>query len=216
LSGFDGSVAIIDLATNKVTKTLTGIGAGCERMAFVSDQLLVLNKGGYGVDSTITAIDYKADTIIKRIKTGDNPSSLASSTDGNLWILSSGAYDFVSMTTTPAKLGKLFSDGTITYPNGSFKNISQGADDLVVNIDGDLFFNNPGEMQISVVRRNSNTITKFADGFFYGLAAKEDEIWATDAKDYSSAGQVIIFKNDGTRRDSFVTGVTPGEIYFKY
>jgi hypothetical protein len=121
----------------------------------------------------------------------------------------------VSLTSTPAKLGKLFSDGTIIYPNGSFKNIPQGADDLVVNIDGDLFFTNPGANQISVVRRNSNTIKKFADGIFYGLASKNEEIWATDAKDYSSAGQVVIFTNDGTKRDSFPTGIIPGEIYFK-
>ena len=58
--------------------------------------------------------------------------------------------------------------------------------------------------------------TTFAAGSFFALGydPKEDLIYASDAKDFSSNGEVIVFDRGGEEMIRFVAGIIPGNFHF--
>ena len=50
----------------------------------------------------------------------------------------------------------------------------------------------------------------------YGLACdpKTGYLYCADAKSFDSAGEVVIYKPDGTKIGSFSTGIGPGQMVF--
>jgi len=88
-TGIDGKVAVIDLNTLSVSKTIP-VGSGAEEMAISQEKLYVCNSGGFGSDSTLTIIDVVSDEVIGSIEVGDNPNSIEKDGEGFLWVACSG------------------------------------------------------------------------------------------------------------------------------
>lgn len=210
--GFTGSVAIVDLTNRKILKTIEAVGGGCERMLRLSDELWVTNSGGFGNDSTIAVINLTSETKTKSIPTGKNSNSLVKAADGNIWVIGKGFIDYFAQIFGPGEL-------TLLTPAGAFIRsipLSNGAEDLIQNAAGDLFFNESGTIQKLPASSSLNDSEKFADGYFYEIAVSPTgEIWATDAKDFASPGEVSVFKTDGSVRKKVAAGIIPGCIVFQ-
>ena len=207
--GLTGSVAKVNLNTHAV---LTNIptGHGPEKMVRLGDKVYVANSGGYGKDSTLTEILITSDSPqILALPAGINPSMLVFNNQ-KLYYLCKGFY----LDTDPK--------GYLDYVNGgSGIETPASSDDLLVD-------ENTGEMYFF----GGNKIYKATSGAQgpqfsawlspnvsglqtpYGLAFDKDQnlLYCADAKDYSSAGKVYVFKTDGTQMGSFRTGLLPGEI----
>lgn len=215
--GLTGSVAVVQLSSFKIEKTIFGIGSGCERMIKSGGSVWVANSGGFGTDSTVVEIGISTESKLKTIQTGENPNSFATDGIGNVWVLSKGAYDWATMTGSNGRVGRLdFGLQALIYPDASMAFLHNGTEDLVRNTAGDLFFNDASFGEIKVIRNGGTAVEKFADGYFYDLAVSPTgEIWATDAKDFTQFGEVSVFKNDGTKRIGFNTGIIPGGVVFR-
>ena len=54
------------------------------------------------------------------------------------------------------------------------------------------------------------------DGFYYSMMIRNNELFATDAKDFSSEGDLKIFDlNSGVLLETVKTGIIPGDIVFQ-
>ncbi|MCX8490991.1 MAG: hypothetical protein ORN54_07985, partial [Cyclobacteriaceae bacterium] len=89
-NGITGTLKVIDLVTNKVTKSIA-TGKGTNRMLKVGNLVYVANAGGYGTDNTVKVIDSNTDAVVASITTGDNPNSLQKDNEGNIWVTADGA-----------------------------------------------------------------------------------------------------------------------------
>jgi hypothetical protein len=203
--GLSGSLAKIDLLTNKVIKTIP-TGSGPEKMfAYGNDILLVANSGGYGVDSTVLMVGMFDDEVdYKHFLKEKNPACLARMNSGDVFALCKGYYDDLNST---GWLGN-FGPNTVGIP------VDKYADDLVASPDGSaLYFLGGG----AIWMYNNNAVSKLFDQPAYGLACHPTtgDLYCADGKDFNSAGEVVIYKPDGTKTGSFPTGIAPGEIIFR-
>jgi hypothetical protein len=79
-----------------------------------------------------------------------------------------------------------------------------------------------GENKINTVNLSSKQvsalITGLAGEYFYGFGFDEKykKYYVCDAKDFSQAGQVIIYDKTGLRITSLTAGVAPSKVYFRY
>lgn len=199
--GISGSLAVVDLNNNSVIKTIP-TGSGPEKMYAVnSDVLYVANSGGYGVDSTVAVFSMFMDEVQNKFVVGEkNPACLANS-ENRTFALCKGYY---MDTTSVGWLGD-FGPNTVGIPVGKY------ADDLVAAPDGStLYFLSGG----AIWTYKNNTVSKLLDQPAYGLACHpaNGNLYCADGKDFNSAGEVVIYKPDGTKTGSFPTGIAPGEI----
>lgn len=200
--GLSGSIAVIDLNNNNVIKTIP-TGSGPEKMlALNSDVLYVANSGGYGVDSTVVVFSMFVEQVQHRFTVGGkNPACLARLTTGAAFALCKGYYD------DPSSAGWLgdFGPNTVGIPTDKY------ADDLVASPDGTtLYFLGGG----AIWSYKDNAVSKLFDFPAYGLACHPTtgNLYCADGKDFNSAGEVVIYKPDGTKVGAFPTGIAPGEI----
>ncbi len=204
LDGLTGSVAKVDLNTNSVIKTIpTGIGP--DKMLRRADRVYVANSGGYGVDASITEILTANDQVqIKPIPTGKNPSTLAWH-DQKLFYLCKGYF----LDANP--IGWLNFEAN----TGPGLEVPSYSDDLQVDPDnGDLFFIGGG----NVYRGNASNLEGSLSILFaqsaYGLGfdSAQNLLYCADAKDFASAGEVVVYTTSGTQTSRFRCGIAPGEV----
>jgi DNA-binding beta-propeller fold protein YncE len=206
--GVTGSVARIDLNTNKVVNT-TLVGSGPEKMVFLeqSRYLFVANSGGYGVDSTVAsiAVDNNDQLVSRHVIPGQkNPCCLTvhSQSGFNPWyVMCKGYWN----DTSEGWLGL----GFINPITGI--SVPKGSDDLVVTASAYYFTSGT-----AIYSNVNGAMTKLFDQPAYGLNVEPStgNLFCADAKDFSSAGEVVVRKTDGTVVRSFRAGVAPGEIVF--
>lgn len=200
--GLSGSLAKINLSTNKVEKTIP-VGSGPEKMLLsANDILYVANSGGFGIDSNVTVFRLFADTLVAKLKTGAaNPACLARA-NNTLFALCKGYYN--DSNPLDGWLGDV-------GPNTIGFNVEKYADDLVASPNGETLYFIAGS---GIWMYKNHAISKLADQPAYGLTCHPTtgNLYCADGKDFNSAGKVYVFKPDGTKIDSFSTGISPGEI----
>ncbi len=209
--GVTGSVARIDLNTNQVVNT-TLVGSGPEKMIFseVSNLLHVANSGGYGVDSTVASIGVDGSNQVpsKKVIPGQrNPCCLTKDGIGYLPALVLCKGDWAD----PNSLGWIGHPYNVPVTGSS---VPKGCDDLVYSpFDGMRYFSS-GSAVYSLGGLAGTT--KIFDQAAYGLGVEPSSgnLYCADAKDFSSAGEIVVRKPDGTVVTTFRAGVAPGEIVF--
>ncbi|MBK9337502.1 MAG: hypothetical protein IPM98_13405 [Lewinellaceae bacterium] len=209
--GLTGSVLKVDLNTLEIVQTIP-VGKGPEKMIRQGDGLVaVANSGGFGVDSTVSILNLGNTAELSRlVAPGKNPGSLA---------------------VAPFAVGPL-GPYTIAHCRGSFLDAAPAGwvgapmaiagishaipaygDDLVAAPDGQtLFFAAGGK----IYALDKNGLSARFDQTAYGLGCDPATgyLYCTDAKDFNSAGEVVIYKPDGERVGAFPAGVAPGEVVF--
>jgi len=215
-NGAAGYVKVIDLNTFAVTKTIA-TGTGTERMKKLGNTVFVVNSGAFSLDSTLVLLDTQTDDIAQTIElTGHNPTSLQLDANDNLWVLCKGFSDWNDPTNNiNGRLIKL--NSTTNMEEESYDLAGTGAVDLVMDKTGStLYYNFFG----SIYSHNVNSATLdnqvFVSRYFYSLGFDpvSNYLYAADAGDFASDGQVFRYDVSGNVVDSFSTGVVPGNFTF--
>lgn len=218
--GLTGSVAVVNLQTNLVEKTIP-TGSGPEQMLLTGGRLYVANSGGGfgGIDSTIAVIDIVTENVISKIKVGINPNSLVMDKNGAIWAGCSGFTDWADPANplnTPGNLARV-ENGTVTFS----VNVPEQAYDLTINADGDhLYFlanNYGGNIYSMAITETLFNLNPFATGAYYALGfdAVEKTILAGDARDFQSNGEVKVFDLSGNEKRVIPAGIIPGDFQVK-
>lgn len=207
-NGFAGSIAKVDLNTRKVLKTIPLPGP--EKMYLLNaTTLLVANSGGFGLDSTVSAINLSSETETSRQEvSGTSPGGFAQApfqANGPL-VLCKGGFSVPNFDPLPGWVGSISSGTGFAIPNSS--------DDLCDAPTGkEVYFFGGG----SIWAIDAGGLRKLFDQPAYGFGCHpvSGTLYCADPKDFNSNGRVSIRRTDGTVITTFECGIAPGEVVFR-
>jgi YVTN family beta-propeller protein len=219
---FPGEVLVINTQNLHVIDTIQ-VGNQPEHLLISGNRLFVAN-GKWGNDNSVSVIDIAADTVIKTIQVGDGPTDLVETSDHSIWVICQGKIVYNNDWTQIIEE----TDSRLVRINA--ETLEKTAD-VIIGSKGDAF--NPWLIAKCATKNiicfaeaggiysfNTQTLTPSADpivpGFFYGLGINPSNgnIFALEAKGYTSNGAVHIYSAGGTLLKSFETGVGPNGIVF--
>jgi hypothetical protein len=221
--GLTGTVKVLDLTTNKVTKTITNVGVGSNRMAKIGANVYVTNSGGYKTPyDKLTIIDSNTDAIVDHVIIADNTNSLQIDKDANLWIASSGIvnyseYPTIDVANSAAGSLTRYGKGTLQLKAGEIA--EGGLSNLVISNDRtQLYYTHQGAIYSMSISATALPTTPFkAADNYYGLAVDpyDGSIIACKAPDFLAAGSIEILDSNGNVKSSFAAGIGPNGCAFK-
>lgn len=212
VSTTDDSVSVIDTATLAITKNIA-VGANPAQMAIVGTNLYVSNTGGFSTyDSTVSVIDLNTLTETRKIKVGLNPGYIAADASGNIYVACTGDYGSVA----PQLVKVSTTSNTVTTSSSIGAAVVRYYNNKLY-VTGDYL----GLFSTEVLSTTDLSVlsTSFvSDGTTveaaYGLDIDDStgNVYISDAKDYTSPGEVFCFDNTGKKKFSFSVAPTPSPI----
>ena len=207
-----GTVSVIDLHSNAVTKTIT-VGKQPEQLLLHNNKLYVANYG----ETYLTVIDVATETVESTIQVGDGPKEFTMDAAGNIWVLCGGFYQ-PDFSTTPGSLVKFNPAnplGKTTFPLTS--TFSQPEDLTLDGTKNKLYYSYAGGVYEMPVNATAVPSTPIINRYCYGIGVDpaDNTIYGADAGNFSSNGQVIRYNTSGTAIDSFQVGVAPNGFIFR-
>lgn len=210
IDGSSGSIKVIDLQTNTIIKTIE-TGGGPEKMLLYNNKIYAVNSGGFNRSKLLYEIDPTNDTILRTFTIGDNPNSLAIEAN-TLWVLCGGYNDWQNPTNSTN--GSIYKINLGTGISTLVKNLSVNGATHLEGKNSIYYFNAGGTLH--KLNTSTEQTTPFVNKYFYGLGYFNNRIYAADAKNFSSNGEVYIFKEDSNIAiDSFETGIIPNGFMFR-
>lgn len=214
VSDWDGNVKVIDLLTNTVSKTIK-VGTGPEMMVKTSKYVFVANAGGFGIDSTVSVVDFSLNQVVKTIKVGDAPAGMVTDSKGKIWVIcrGKGYSGWPAAGDTPGKIMRIDPVALAVDYTYSFGSTGDHPEKLVIDKPGTIlyFLFNNGIYSFNTAAA-SPVPQKLVSRYFYSLGYenKTGYLYASDPKNYTSAGLVLRIKaSDGSVVDSVQAGIVP-------
>ena len=211
--GADGTSGVlyeINTATDRIVSQLQ-TGGGLENMVADGSEIYVTKSGGFGTDSLVLRYDISRSVIEKEYVVGDNPVGIIKDNEDEIWVLCTGAFDFTNPDNNTA--GGLY---RLTDDQAELKlELANGANNLVVDKASNKVYHLDGE-GIKVIDLSTMQSSLFASGFYYALGfdPKDQKVYAADAKDFASNGEVIIFNRNRSEEQRLKAGIIPGSFFF--
>ena len=216
-----GYVAEIDTVTLQILRTVD-VGLQPEEIEFLNGKMYVANSGGYNFppnDNTVSVIDLQTFTETKKIDVAVNLSNLRKA--GNkLFALSLGNYADIDpdiyVIENDQMIGKLGIYASNFCISGDSIFILSNNTDWITNTTVSKFIiyniNNQQIVTENFITDNSQTEISMP----YGIAVNpiSKEIFVTDAKNYSTSGELFCFSPEGNKLWSVSTGICPKYIAF--
>ncbi|OWP64891.1 hypothetical protein CDA63_00595 [Hymenobacter amundsenii] len=212
-SGANGQVSVIDLKTNKVTKTIE-VGSQPEQLAVVGSRLYVTNNGG----NTVTVINTSTDQVEGTIPVGDGPNSVVGDRNGRVWVLSSGkvVYNPNPTLVTKGSLSMII-PGQLTATTRETASNQSSPGNLTINGSRDQLYYTylGGVYTVSITEATLPTTPLIRQGTFRGLGVdpQDGTIYGSRAP-FTAAGKVIRYRPTGAPIDSFAVGIGPNGFVF--
>ncbi len=209
----DDYVAIINTANNTYDSQIA-VPLGPEKMVANDDFIFVAHKGAWGTNNIVSVIDLNARQVTHTINVGDRPNSMVIK-DDFLWVLCSGEPSWAA-TETAGQLYKIDIDNnfnivmTLNFATTQHPNfLTEDDDNLYYYVDGKFY-----EMDASSTTTLPATeIISYATA--YNAEVNDGKLYVTDAKDYQSEGEVIVYDLSTKAEISRKTvGIIPGDIGF--
>lgn len=214
--GFDTAddfVAVINLETNSVESTIP-MAEGPEQMVVYADKLYISHKGGYGSNNIISVMDLETN-VINSITVNDVPDDMFINSNRELVVLCEGKPAWTGNETS-ASITKIdLSTDTVsnrfTFADGIHPaQMSYSSGNLYYQANNEVYVMSDSDAALptaSII--NLGTITT------YGMVVKADKLYVTDAKDYVSLSDLLVYDlNTNTKIHTFEVGLIASGIYF--
>ncbi len=210
--GLTGSIAVVDLNSLNILKTIP-TGSGPENMIRINDEVFVANAGGFGKDSTLSVINIGTEEVTNTIMLGVGPQSFVVDNSNRLWCLTKGFSDYNNPAANTLGGLSIIENGQVSQTIA----IDNSSKWLAINNAGNelYYIGATGIFKQSISSSTAET-SAMISGNFYSLAVdfNTDQIYASDALDFSSKGLIYRYNLDGTAIDSFEAGIIPGGFWF--
>ena len=219
VSDWIGNIAVVDLATNKISKTIPA-GTGPDAMLKSGNYVYVANQGGFGVDSTVSVIDFTTDKVIKTIYVGDAPTGMVADANGRIWVLCKGKgfAGWSQLSDTPGRIVSIDPVKLTIDFKYDFATADDHPEKLVINKQKSMiyFLYNYGVYRFNITVANASPEKINARSFYsIGYENKTGYLYVSDPKNYSSNGFVIRLRADnGSVVDSIQAGIIPRAFVF--
>ena len=205
-------LAVIDMETFEVDHTVA-LSSGVEQIYAHEGKLYVLHMGGFSTNNIMSVYDIAEETV-EEVIVGDSPSEMVFH-DNYAYIISQGqswatpplepTFDRVNLTTHEVE------GLTDLDVNNSYKFIAKYEDTFYVKVSADIYTFDTTTQTLSDEAVISSDITTW--GGAYGMSIIGDKIYLADAKDYVSAGDVLVYSLDGVLENTYQVGIIPNNIY---
>jgi YVTN family beta-propeller protein len=221
--GLTGTVKVIDLTSNAVTKTIP-TGRGANRMLRLGNLLYVTNVGGYDNDNTVKVINTGSDAITATITVGDNPNSIQSDNSGNIWVAASGAmaynedWSIDEANSTKGTISKISPNNTEVFRLSVGEVIYGGPGNLSAAPDGEtLYYTYKGAVYSMSSTATTLPTAPFISKNYYGFSVDpfNGNLIGTVAPNFSAAGSIEVLNASGTMLDTYTVGIAPNGVAFK-
>lgn len=208
-----GRVAVIDLRTNTVTRTIQ-VGKAPEEMLLANGKLFVANSE----DNTVSVINTTTDAVEATVTVGTHPSSFAQDRDGRIWTLCVGTTNYTtptlsvkgSLTDFAASAPYTVRKRDLTYTPGYGARIRR-------NGTGDQLYLKTGQGVYRVgIADTSLPTAPFLNRDFYGFDVDpvSNTIYTGVALSYSGPGRMVRYSPAGVALDSATVGILPNGFAF--
>jgi hypothetical protein len=207
----DDYIAVIDLTNNTVSSTIP-VALGPEKMVVIGDAVYVAHQGAYGQNNIISVL--QSDAIATTIAVADVPNSIVADNNGVIWVLCGGKPAWTG-TETIASLYKINSATNtevvhFDFPAGmhpSHLTMDKPVSEMYYALNGSVYKINTSASMLP-------SVAIFA-GNYYNMAVHNRKLYATDAGNFASEGELnIIDLTNTTVRNTVTTGIIPGNINF--
>jgi len=215
-----GNVAMLDTTTLTIIKTLP-VGSYPDGCAIANDKLYVANSGGLATvkDSTVSVIDLKTFTEIKKIKVGLNPGSVKVDDYGDVYVIARGNYQ--SIKSLVSKINSS-TDVLTNLPNVKASIMTIVGDKAYMYYSDYDASNNVTNKQFAVydVKNDPSTTTSFisADLIKSNTSCIDVDpitnLIYIGETDYSNNGIMHCYSTLGTELYNFKTGISPTKMIF--
>ncbi|WP_339654088.1 DUF5074 domain-containing protein [uncultured Salegentibacter sp.] len=202
---FDDFIAIIDLETLEVEKTIETNTV----LEYIHEQdgMIYVQKAAFGGGNEIQVIDSNLDEIIKTIVTEETLNSFEIE-NGVLYALSSNKLEKIDLTT-----GDLLVEIDINSEAGSASNLKI-EDDLIYYTIGNSVFMMDENAEMAPEEAIFSYTSNSDYGVMYGFEVEDDRIYIADGGDFSSNSFIEIYTNNGELIENIEVGVGPNGFYF--
>ena len=220
----NGRVSVVDLATNKVTKTIQ-VGLQPERMLVVDTKVYVVNSGG----NTVSVINTQTDEVESTVAVDDAPNSLVQDANGKIRVLCGGTTYYTP--TYEVDFGRTLPGSLVSFMPGASaaterlvftSNILRPTGLQVSSDKTQLYFRAVNPSGIGPIFRmglNNNSVpdlkTPFIAAPYYGLGIdpKDGTIYGGTGT-FTGSDQIIRYTSLGAPIDTTATGSGPNSFVF--
>ena len=207
---YTNDVSVYDDSMNAIIGRIP-VGPNPEQLLVAGGKLFVTNSGlGAGSDVSVIDLSSPSFTVLATVKVGDNPTAIATSQQGKVVVLCTGAYnDFQDPNDdTPGMLYELNTESMRATDSLVLGGHPQR---LVMDASGD-FYSVLEDGIMKVLWTARQTIPKFIPGAFYSVFyhRSTNMLYVADPLDYVQPGRVHIYGMTGLLQRSFTVGIIPG------
>lgn len=219
-----GYVYVIDLEKARIRDSIKA-GFGPETMVKLGNFIYVANSGGWGVDSTLSMIDTRYDSVAGTLTVGDIPSDMALDGDNGLWVYCKGyalrssdpPYDLISETASRlVKINPVTNSILWEGVVGSAGDYEGTPPKLAVGSDGNtLFYLRPDGVYKINTGNPSIPGERILEGSFYGLEVNPvtGDLYVFQGG-FTGNGTMFIIDAVTGDSESFTMGIGPSGAVF--
>jgi hypothetical protein len=203
-------ISIINTQTYQKTGQIF-IGKSTETMVKWNNELFVT---GWSFNNKVYVIDINQHNLIDSITVGLQPNSIAMDKNNNLWVLCDGGYTGNPIGYEKSSLWKINSGTRQVIKSFYLPNLSYAARSLIINNSADtLYFiwHDVYKMSFQDSILPQQPFIAAGSANFYSLWEHPSKPWfiVTDAKNYTSNGDVCIYNLNGTLLEKKQAGIIP-------
>lgn len=196
------------------------IGRSSEEMVKLGDEVFVANWSAYNQTKTndkVMVINSQLDVLVDSITVGIEPNSMVIDKDGKLWVLCSGGFENIEKPT----LWRVDPVNRQILQKFEFQNINSSPTELESNKEKDtLYFINEAVFKMAILDTELPQIpfiNNYAElAYRLAIDPRNNDIYLTDALDYTRNGFVYHFNAEGQILDTIVAGIIPSNIGFNF
>lgn len=219
--GFSGNgrVAVVDLKTNTVTKTIP-VGGFPEQLLVHNNKLYVANSA----DNTVSVINTNTDVLETTVTVGDGPNSLAVDANNKIWVLCGGDKvwlpDYSGIDENASTVGSLVRLNPATLAAETtlaFGSKKEAPAKLTANSSKNkLYYTYQGKVFQVDITAAALPVTALINRGFYGFGVDPaTNILYGSPSSFTANSKVIRYNPSGAAIDSFQAGIGANGFVFR-
>ncbi len=189
-----------------------------------SEQMVQIGKyvfiSSWSFDEYVLVIDSETDELVAEIKVPFQPKNMVKDKNDKIWVISQGTTEGFSDTEEKPALCRI---DPITFTVERIFRFEEGfvPSGLGMNSSGDtLFYISGGIYKMSVESKQlpDSVFISAKNKLFYsiGIDSQNNEIYVSDAIDYTQDAIIYRYSSQGFLIDSFKAGINPSDFLFNY
>ena len=209
-------LTIFNPGTFEITGKIDLEGHTSEQMVQVGKYVFI---SAWSDDEYILIVDTETDELVHKMKVPYQPKDLEVDKNGKLWVLSEGSYEDTNNPQQQPAISRI-DPQTFTISQIYRFEANERPACLEINSTADtLYFLNEGVRKMSIKRRYlpDSVLISSDNKLFYNLSVNplNDEIYVTDAIDYTQNAMVYRYSEKAELIDSFRVGINPSDFLFR-